>query len=125
MEAHTTQRSTGTSKTLDSFGHATVIIRSKGLSHPSYALLDTGANCCAVSKNIVNKLNMTIESLKLNLGTFDDEPKLVQKDVTSFNITDLKNTIEIEVRNAIISNMLTTGNKFPIRNETIENVNYL
>ena len=61
---------------------------------------------------------MDINSLELNLGTFDEDVKLAKKDVTSFAITDMDKTFEVQIKNALISNMLTTGNEFPIRNET-------
>ena len=68
---------------------------------------------------------MEINNLELKLGTFDEKVKLTRKNVTSFKIADMNETMEIPVKNAIISDMLTTGNEFPIRNENIKNLEYL
>ena len=102
-----------------------VTIHAKGQSHSTYALLDTGANICAIDKDIVTKLDMDIDRLKLNLRRFDDEVEIAEKEVTSFTISDLNETINLPIKNALISLRLTAGNEIPPRNKMIENLDYM
>ena len=90
-----------------------ITIHANGQSHCTYALLDTGANICAIDKDIVMKLDMNVDKLKLNLRRFDDEMETAEKDVTSFEISDLNNTFVLPIKNALISKKLTAGNEFP------------
>ena len=68
---------------------------------------------------------MNINKLKLNLRRFDDEIEVTEKDVTSFEISDLNETITLPINNALISNNLTTGNEFPLRNDAIGKLEYM
>ena len=62
---------------------------------------------------------MDIDRLKLNLRRFDDETEIAEKEVTSFMISDLDGTINLSVKNALISKRLTAGNEFPPRKKKV------
>ena len=95
------------------------VIVNHGLrSGSTYALIDTGANVCAVSEKLVNELNMTTENLTLNLGTFDST-KVVEKPIASFTIENLDRSLKLPVDNALVSALLTTESESIMTNEII------
>jgi len=101
-----------------------ILINANNKCCPSYALLDSGANISAISKNLVEKLNLKTDKINIKLGTFDSNEQ-VKKEVTSFKVSNLSKTIEFDVDNALIGNVMTTENEFPLRNEDIKGLEYM
>ena len=63
---------------------------------PTYALFDSGASCCAISFDLVNKINATVNTLNIRLGTFNNE-SVEERGVTSFTISDVHESFEIQI----------------------------
>ena len=79
---------------------------------PTYALLDTGANCSAISKPLIEKINAPVKNLKINLGTFDRN--VTQKrEVANFEVWDLNESFKINIENALVGNLLSTEREVP------------
>ena len=89
-----------------------------------YALFDSGASCSAVSSNLVNKIAAPISSLNIHLGTFDNQ-SVADREVASFVITDLNETIEINVNNALIGSILSTESESPPRKNQLKDYPHL
>ena len=91
---------------------------------PTYALLDTGANTSAVTDALCLELDAPRKSITVKLNTFDSCTN-AQRDITSFKVTDLSNTFELSVENALISNYLSTEGEKPPTQEELESFEHL
>ena len=89
-----------------------------------YALFDSGASCSAISSDLVHKINAPISSLNIHLGTFDNQ-SVADREVASFVITDLNESIEINVNNALIGSILSTEHEAPPRRNNFKNYPHL
>ena len=89
-----------------------------------YALFDSGASCSAISSDLVHKINAPISSLNIHLGTFDNQ-SVADREVASFVITDLNESIEINVNNALIGSILSTEHEAPPRKNNFKNYPHL
>ena len=97
-----------------------VIVTNGSRVGSTYALIDTGANVCAVSEKLVEELNLGTEELLLSLGTFDSCKKVVNKPITSFMIENLDRTLQLPVDNALVSALLTTESESIMTNEKVK-----
>ena len=68
---------------------------------PTYALLDYGATCSALSDDLAEKINVTTKTLRVKLETFD-KTSTAERDVASFTVMNLNQDFSIEVKNALI-----------------------
>ena len=79
---------------------------------PTYALLDTGANTSAIIKPLVDKINAPINTLKIKLGTFDRN-STQKREVASFEVSNLNKSFKINIKNALVGNLLSTEGESP------------
>ena len=91
---------------------------------PTYTLLDTGANTSAITESLCLKLNPPRKSISVKLNTFDNTSN-AKRDITSFKVTNLDNTFEINVENALICNLLSTEGEKPPTNEELKSFEHL
>ena len=69
-------------------------------------------------------LEMVTNTLVLNLGTFDSR-QIVNKQVASFSVGNLDETMKIPVENALVSKLLTTESESIITNEKIRHYSHM
>ena len=79
---------------------------------PTYAMFDSGASCSAISLDLVNKIGVDTKKLNIRLGTFDHET-VAEREVASFSISDLHDSVELSVKNALVGTVLSTENETP------------
>ena len=79
---------------------------------PTYAMFDSGASCSAISLDLVNRIGVDTKKLNIRLGTFDHET-VAEREVASFSISDLHDSIELSVKNALVGTVLSTENETP------------
>ena len=89
-----------------------VMIHVNGKRRPTYALIDTGANTSAVTESLCNELNAPRKSISVKLNTFDSSSNATRQ-ITSFKVTNLSNTFELKVENALIGSQLSTEKEKP------------
>ena len=89
-----------------------MLVSSGGIQWPTYALLDTGANCSAISKSLVDKLKAPVKTHKIKLGTFDHN-STQRREVASFEVSNLNESISIKINNALVGNLLSTEGETP------------
>ena len=92
-----------------------VLVSAGGIILPVYAMLDCAATCSAISLDLAHRLDARIDTLPINLRTFG-YAELSQRDVISFTVTDLMETFELEIKNALVHELLSTENESPPRN---------
>ena len=94
-----------------------VMVHVNGKRRPTYALVDTGANTSAITNSLCSELNAPRKSISVKLNTFDNSSS-AKREITSFRVTNLDNTFELSVENALIGNLLSTeGEKPPTQKE--------
>ena len=91
-----------------------VQVSAGGIILPVYAMLDCAATCSAISLDLAHRLDARIDTLSINLRTFG-YAEVSQRDVTSFTVTDLFETFELEIKNALVHEQLSTENESPPR----------
>ena len=84
-----------------------VRIQANGNSWMTYALIDTGATTCAINRTIAKKLGLKIRNVHCPLETFGSIT-YGQQDITSFIVTDINATFQLEIINAIVGDIMTT-----------------
>ena len=89
-----------------------VMVHVNGKRRPTYALIDTGANTSAVTESLCKELGAPRKSISVKLNTFDNSSN-AQREITSFKITNLSNTFELTVENALIGSQLSTEREKP------------
>ena len=81
-----------------------------------YALLDSRATCSAIASDIIDKIEGDIRQLPLTLRTFGAK-STSYREVSSFTVSDLNENITIPIENALVSDLLSTDNETPPRND--------
>jgi hypothetical protein len=100
------------------------------LRHPSdhavatYAMIDSGANCTGIVPELVRRLNMEVES-KIKTVTFLDRKTTAERELVSFEIVSLDENVCIKVKDALVSEVLTTANDKPSTNKEVEGLDYM
>ena len=89
-----------------------VLVSAGGRKWPTYALLDTGANCSAITDDLCHKIQAPLKTLNIKLGTFDKND-VSQREVASFSVSNLTETFKIDVNNALVGSFLSTQNERP------------
>ena len=89
-----------------------MLITYNGNRRPSYALLDTGANTSAITNSLCEELEIPKTFINVNLNTFDQSSNK-KRAIASFKVTDLNNTFELNVENALVGELLSTENELP------------
>ena len=101
-----------------------VLVWAGGGVVPTYALFDSGASCCAISFDLVNKINATVNTLNIRLGTFNNE-SVEERGVTSFTISDVHESFEIQIQNALVGQILSTENDTPPLSANLQHLPHL
>ena len=92
-----------------------VLVSAGGNTIPVYAMLDCAATCSAISLDLAHRLNAQIDTLPIDLRTFG-YAECSQRDVVSFSVTNLNETFEVGIKNALVHEQLSTENESPPRN---------
>ena len=79
---------------------------------PTYALLDSGATCSAIASDLVTEIGARVQQLPLTLRTFDAK-STATRDITSFSVTNLDESLEFKISNALVSERLGTDKDRP------------
>ena len=91
---------------------------------PTYALLDYGATCSALSDDLAEKINVTTKTLRVRLETFD-KTSTAERDVASFTVMNLNQDFSIEVKNALIGTIFAGPDELPPKNEVTKKFSHL
>ena len=92
-----------------------IVIESELGSLLVHALLDSGANICALNTDIAEQLNLETHHIISNLGVFGSRKNGLHK-VTSFTITNLDGTLRLKIKNSLVNRFLSTENTHIIKN---------
>ena len=101
-----------------------VLVTAGGETWPTYALLDTGANCSAITDELALKIKANMKTLNIRLGTFDNN-SVSKREVTSFKVSNLSETFSINVNNALVGNLLSTESEKPPRTANLQQYDHL
>ena len=101
-----------------------ILIWSNGVKCPTYALYDTGANCSAIIEPLCHKINAPIKYIDMKLNTFNQNSQS-KRPITSFKITNLAETFQLDIENALISNSLSTEGENPPTPEDLHQFEHL
>ena len=78
-------------------------------------MLDTAATCSCIMTDLASRISAKIKYLSIKLGTFGGESTSI-REVASFQVKNLLETVELEVNNALVSDILSTESECPPRN---------
>ena len=101
-----------------------VIIKSENSETTSYALCDSGANCSAVRQDIIDQIQGEIFELPCKLTTFGSCENS-NRNFTNLKILPLDRTFSLDIKNALVGDILTTERDKPPKNEDIQGQSYL
>ena len=101
-----------------------VKIHSGGKSWTSYALLDTGANTCAINRRIATIMNLEIRTEYKKLYTFD-KASYGSREIASFIVTDMEEKIKLEIINALVGDIMTTESETPCPKDAIKQFDHM
>jgi hypothetical protein len=90
----------------------------------TYAMIDTGANCTGIVPELVRRLDMEVE-LKMKTVTVLDRKTTAERELVSFEIVSLDEDVYIKVKDALVSEILTTANDKPPTNGEVEGLDYM
>ena len=93
-----------------------VLVRVGAITVPAYALLDSGATCSAISSDLAQEIEAKVNQIPLTLRTFGAK-STTYREVTSFTVTNLFETLTMKVENALVSDLLGTDRDKPPSNE--------
>ena len=100
------------------------MVHVNGKRRPTYALVDTGANTSAITESLCSELDAPRKSIGVKLNSFDNSSN-AKRAITSFKVTNLNNTFELSVENALIGNLLSTEGERPPTQEDLEPFEHL
>ena len=101
-----------------------VLVSAGGVTLPTYALLDTGANCAAVTDSLCLKINAPLKTLNIRLKTFDQN-SVSQREVASFKVSNLNNTFSINIQDALVGQFLSAEGERPTSRLEARNYEHL
>ena len=101
-----------------------VLVTAGGETWPTYALLDTGANCSAITDELCVKINAPMKTLNIKLGTFDQN-SISKREVASFKVSNLTQSFQINVDNALVGTFLSTESEKPPRAANLKQYDHL
>ena len=77
-----------------------------------YALLDSGANCSAISESLCLRLEIPIVTQKMSLSTFDGRD-VSERGIASFHVANLTETIHHDVTKAVVGKIFYSEAEVP------------
>ena len=101
-----------------------VIICKGSLSYPTYALLDSGASCCGVTRYDTNKLKIKRGSVECEVTSWNKTEE-GPHDTASFTVRSLDGTLELDIEEALVSDKLAAKYEVPIRQKYTKNYPYM
>ena len=93
-------------------------------SWTTYALLDTGAQTCAINRTIAKKIGLELRSVYSHLTAFNYST-YDYMDMTSFTVTDMQNSFQINVVDAVIGDIMTTESELRCTSDTIKSYKHM
>ena len=101
-----------------------LLVHAGGVKIPSYALLDSGANCSAITETLCQQIKSPISYVNMKLS-YVSEKSTQSRPVTNFSVSSLTETYSVKVEKALISNLLSTENENPPHNDDLQNFAHL
>ena len=89
-----------------------IIVSAGGASVPTYALLDSGAGCCAISETLALMIGAPVNTIVMKLGTFDSQ-SVAERPIADFDVTDLNESFTLRVEKALIGNVYSSQFELP------------
>jgi hypothetical protein len=91
----------------------------------TYAMIDSGgANCTGIVPELVRRLDMEVK-LKMKTVTVLDRKTTAERELVSFEIASLDEEVCIKVKDALVSEILTTASDKPHTNGKVEGLDYM
>jgi hypothetical protein len=90
----------------------------------TYAMLDTAANRSAISTSLVQELGITTRNIVTTLTAFDNQTTC-ERQLATVNLEPLDGSFTLELRDALVSDILTTDKDRPSNLEDIEGLDYM
>ena len=78
-----------------------VLVTAGKASVPTYALLDSGASCSAISTSLCLQIEAPIENRSMTLSTFNNQD-VSERPLAAFHVSDLSETSSYHVTKAIV-----------------------
>ena len=101
-----------------------VVIHGNGKSFKTYCLLDGGATRTVIHEDIVNELNLPLESRNMRVITIDSI-KEGSRSVVDFKLSNLDGDYNFDVSKALVGDMLTLEGDVPPSNKDVEGFSHL
>ena len=101
-----------------------IIVRCGENQAHTYAMIDSAATTSAIKLDLLDAINGHVFQKNCRLSTFGRNGRS-QRDFTDFEITPLDGSFTLDVRNALVGDILTTERDKPPRNKDIEDISYL
>ena len=89
-----------------------ILVSAGGASVPTYALLDSGAGCCAISETLAPMVGASVNTIVMKLGTFDSQ-SVAERPITDFVVTDLNESFTLRVEKALVGNVYSSQFELP------------
>ena len=101
-----------------------VLVTAGGKKWPTYALLDTGANCSAIIEDICTNIDAPVKNLEIKLGVFGHESTKYRA-VTSVVVSNLNEDFEISLQNALVEDYISKEYEIPTKAEELQKFEHL
>ena len=101
-----------------------VVVHNGELELTTYALLDDGADTTIVSNKLAEELTLTCRPKMATLHTVEGS-SYKERDMVDFSVSNLDSDLRVEVREALVSDSLTTKGDIPPKNAEIAHLSYM
>jgi hypothetical protein len=101
-----------------------IIVKVGDRAVATYAMIDSGANCTGIVPELVRKLDMEVE-LKMKTVSVLDRKAIAERELVSYEIASLDGGVCIKLKDALVSDILTTANDKPPTNKEVEGLDYM
>ena len=89
-----------------------VLVTAGKASVPTYALLDSGATCSAISTSLCLQIEAPIENRSMTLSTFNNQD-VSERPLAAFHVSDLSETVSYNVTKAIVGEVFSVEAEIP------------
>ena len=101
-----------------------VVVHNGELELTTYALLDDGADTTIVSSKLAEELTLTCRPKMATLHTVEGS-SYKERHMVDFSVSNLDGDLRVEVREALVSDNLTTKGDIPPKNAEIAHLSYM
>ena len=101
-----------------------VLVSAGQATVPTYALLDSGASCNAITEQLALQIEAPIQPLTVKLVTFDEE-SITERPIATFRVTDLSQKFELKIDNALVGSIPASHAEFPDPEKLTERFTHL